>query len=59
MVADGGDVEVTKDGVLCPLVVTTIGVLLSDVDVVGKRNTLEDPAAIAAPCPLLVVSNKY
>ena len=57
MVAAGGDVEATEGGVLCLLVVTTIGVLLPDVDVVGKYNALEDPAALAAPCPLLVASN--
>ena len=39
MVAGGvdPDFEVMEDGVLCP-VVTTIVILLPDVDVVGKRN---------------------
>ena len=53
------NVKATEDGVLCLVVITTIGVLLPDVDVVGKCNALEDPAAITAPCPLLVISNKY
>ena len=41
MVVAGGvdpDVEATEDGVLCPVVVTTTGVLLPDLDVVGKCN---------------------
>ena len=40
MVAGGVDPDVgaMEDGVLCSVVVTTIRVLLPDVDVVGKRN---------------------
>ena len=40
-------------------VVGTVDVL-PDVDVVGTRNVLEDPAAVPVPCPPLpVVSSKY